>query len=102
MVRNTITNLESRYDYIIIDTPPVGVVTDAAVLSTMVDGVIFIIRQKFAALEQIKLAKSNLEAVHADIIGSVLNDFDVSSTSKKGGYYYNYAYNNEYSKNVHG
>ena len=64
---------------------------DAAVLSMVTDGVIFVIRQRLAAMDQIKLAKANLEAVNADIIGAILNDYDVSGTTKKGGYYYNYS-----------
>ena len=80
----------------IFDTPPVGIVTDAAVLSMVTDGVIFVIRQRLAALDQIKLAKANLDSVNADIIGAILNDYDISGTSKKGGYYYNYTYNYKY------
>lgn len=94
--KEMIEELSSKYDYIIFDTPPVGIVTDAAVLSMITDGVIFVIRQKFAALDQIRLAKSNLEAVKADIIGTVLNDYDAAGTTKKGGYYYNYSYDYKY------
>ncbi len=83
------------YDFIIFDTPPVGVVTDAAVLSMVTDGVIFVIRQKYASLDQIKLAKSNLDAVKADIIGTVLNDYNTARASKSShpGYKYDYNYN---------
>ncbi|MBQ6510069.1 MAG: CpsD/CapB family tyrosine-protein kinase [Flexilinea sp.] len=95
-MKDIVAGFESYYDYLIFDTPPVGIVTDAAVLSMITDGVIFVIRQKFAALDQIRLAKANLEAVKAHIIGSVLNDYDVSGTTKKGGYYYNYAYDYKY------
>lgn len=94
--KEMIEELSSKYDYMIFDTPPVGIVTDAAVLSMITDGVIFVIRQKFAALDQIHLAKSNLEAVKADIIGTVLNDYDAAGTTKKGGYYYNYSYDYKY------
>ena len=95
-MKDLIDQLAAQYDYLIFDTPPVGIVTDAAVLSLITDGVIFVIRQKLAAIDQIRLAKANLDAVKADIIGSVLNDYDVSGTTKKGGYYYNYAYNYKY------
>ena len=95
-MKDLIDQLSSQYDYMIFDTPPVGIVTDAAVLSMITDGVIFVIRQKLAAMDQIRLAKANLDAVKADIIGSILNDYDISGTTKKGGYYYNYAYNYKY------
>jgi len=87
VVKDCIHRLQSEFDYIIFDTPRVGIVTDAAVLSMVTDGVIFVIRQRLAAMEQIRLAKSNLESVKADIIGAILNDFDVSGSTKKGGYY---------------
>lgn len=95
-MKEIVSGFETCYDYLIFDTPPVGIVTDAAVLSMITDGVIFVVRQKFAALDQIRLAKANLDAVQAHIIGSVLNDYDVSGTVKKGGYYYNYAYDYKY------
>ena len=95
-IKDAVADLQQYYDYMIFDTPPVGIVTDAAVLSMITDGVIFVVRQKFAALEQIRLAKANLDSVKADIIGSILNDFDISGTPKKGGYYYNYSYDYKY------
>lgn len=95
-MKEEVARLEEDYDYLIFDTPPVGIVTDAAVLSLITDGVIFVIRQKLAALDQIRLAKDNLDAVKAHIIGSVLNDYDVQGATKKGGYYYNYTYNYKY------
>ena len=95
-IKEAIDELDKYYDYMIFDTPPVGIVTDAAVLSMVTDGVIFVIRQKFAALEQIRLAKANLDSVKADIIGTILNDYDISGTTKKGYYYYNYSYDYKY------
>ncbi len=96
IMKDIVDELQKYYDYIIFDTPPVGVVTDAAVLSMIADGVIFVIRQKMATLDQIRLAKNNLDAVKADVIGAVLNDYDVSGTTKKSGYYYNYTYDYKY------
>jgi capsular exopolysaccharide synthesis family protein len=53
-----VKDLESKFDYIIFDTPPISVVTDAAVLSKLCDGVILVIKQKFASRESAQLAKS--------------------------------------------
>ena len=94
LMKNAIERLDPMYDYILFDTPPAGIVTDAPVLSLFTDGVVFVIRQKLAKLGQIRLAKNNLESVKADIIGCVLNDFDGGGASKHSGYYYNYSYNN--------
>ena len=87
--------LAKQYDYVICDTPPVSVVTDAAILSQYNAGVILVVRQKYATFKQ---AKQNLENVHADILGCVLNQYDVSKnvkeTKQSSYYYYNYDYSN--------
>lgn len=89
---NLLDSVSEQYDYVIIDTPPASVVTDAAVLSTMVDGVLFVVSHAKATIESATLAKKNLEAANANIIGAVLNGFDLKSTSKDSGYYYSYEY----------
>lgn len=90
--------LAEQYDYVICDTPPVSVVTDAAILSQYNAGVILVVRQKYATFKQAKKAKQNLENVHADILGCVLNQYDVSKnvkeTKQSSYYYYNYDYSN--------
>jgi len=91
-----VKDLESKFDYIIFDTPPISVVTDAAVLSKLCDGVILVIKQKFASRESAQLAKRNLENVGANIIGCVLNGFKAEQSSKSYAYYhykkYDYTY----------
>ena len=84
--------LGAQYDYIIMDTPPASVVTDAAVLGTLADGVLFVVSQGNATIEAAQLAKKNLESTHTNIIGAVLNGFDLKSTSRDTGYYYSYEY----------
>lgn len=88
--------LAQRYQYIIFDTPPVSVVTDAAVLGRIADGVILVVRQKYVPIESAKLAKSRLQTAGVNIIGAVLNDFDVKNSARDTGYYYTYDY--EYKK----
>ena len=91
-MKNLIDELDKHYEYIIFDTPPVSVVTDAAVLSQYADGVILVVRQNYATFDEVGLAKKNLDAVNANILGAVLNGFDTKSTEKKNGYYYSYNY----------
>lgn len=89
-----IKDLESKFDYIIFDTPPVSVVTDAAVLSKLCDGVILVIKQKFTDRGSAQLAKKNLENVGANIIGCVLNQFKAEQSSKSYAYYHYKKYKN--------
>jgi capsular exopolysaccharide synthesis family protein len=84
--------LSQKYDYIICDTPPVSVVTDAAALSRFCDGVILVVRQKLSSREQVWAARRNLDAVQANIIGTILSCYDMSNdthavTPYYGGYY---------------
>ena len=87
-----LNRLSDKYDYIICDTPPVSVVTDAAALSQFCDGVILVVRQKTATRDQVWAAKRNLDAVQANIIGTILTCYDSSNdtqgvNSYYGGYY---------------
>ena len=88
-MRDLIHQASSRYDFVLIDTPPLLAVTDAAVLSTMADGVIVVVRMASTARTALRRALSQLEAVSGRLIGTVLNDVDM----RRGGYYYsNYGY----------
>ncbi len=84
--------LKNRADYVLVDTPPVSVVTDAAVLSRYVDGVILVTRPGITTIQGAQLSKRNLEAVNAHILGVVMNGYDVKHSSHKDGYYYSYSY----------
>lgn len=75
-----IDTLAKEYEYILFDTPPVSLLTDAAVLAKVSDGVIFVVRHHFTKIGMALLAKTNLELVGATVIGSVLNDFRVSKS----------------------
>ena len=88
-MREFINDLKEDYDYIFIDTPPIGVVTDAGIISNYSDGCVFVVGSKQCDVEMAKLAKQKLDDVGANIIGAVLNKFE----SEVSGYsYYNYYY----------
>lgn len=65
--------LRSRFDKIIVDAPPLLPVTDAAVASKLVDGVVVIVRNGRTTRTQLTAARQTLDAVNARIIGGVLN-----------------------------
>jgi capsular exopolysaccharide synthesis family protein len=95
-MKDLIKDLESKFDFIVFDTPPVSVVTDAAVLSKFCDGVILVIKHKFTNRESAQLAKRTLENVGANIIGCVLNVFKAGQSSKSYAHHnykkYDYSY----------
>ena len=84
--------LREYYDYVIVDTPPVSVVTDAAVMCRFADGAILVVRPGVTPTQGAQLSKKNLEAVHAHILGVVLNGYDAKRAGHKDGYYYSYSY----------
>ena len=88
--------LREYYDYVIVDTPPVSVVTDAAVMCRFADGAILVVRPGVTPTQGAQLSKKNLEAVHAHILGVVLNGYDAKRAGHKDGYYYSYSY--DYNK----
>ena len=90
-IRDFIESLREYYDYIFIDAPPIGIVTDAGIISTYTDGCIFVVGAGEADIEMAKVSKERLEKVGANILGVVLNKFESSGVSG----YYNYYYEQE-------
>jgi non-specific protein-tyrosine kinase len=82
--------LSKEYDLIVIDTPPVLTVTDAAALASRVDGVILVAKPGITKLSAFKQTVEQMRAIGARILGVVLNE--VNPTSRKYGYYYNRYY----------
>lgn len=78
--------LKENYDVVILDTAPLQAVTDAQILSTKADGVILVVRAESTKKESVIQAKSLLEKVGANILGTVLNG--VENSRKKYYYYY--------------
>ena len=89
-------DLKSHCDILIVDTPPVSLVTDGTILSRYVDGVLLVVRPDVTTIQGAQLSKKNLEAVDAHILGVVINGYDTKKNSKKDGYYYSYNYYSYY------
>lgn len=79
------------YDKVIIDSPPTGAVTDALILSSMVDGVILVVKSGETVIQAAKDAKEKLTNANAHILGVIINGIKES----EGGYYYYYYYGDD-------
>ncbi|MCK0090475.1 polysaccharide biosynthesis tyrosine autokinase [Rhodococcus sp. F64268] len=88
--RDVLDDLRSRFDYVIIDAPPLLPVTDAAVLSTITDGALLIARHGKTTKEQLFRAVGNLRAVNATVLGTILNM--TPAKGRGGSYEYRYYY----------
>ncbi|MGM9615437.1 MAG: CpsD/CapB family tyrosine-protein kinase [Oscillospiraceae bacterium] len=88
--------LRERYDYILLDLPPVTAVTDAVVASHMVDGMVVVVRSGHAARGALAETMRQLSLAEAHILGFVFNGLEEAGSRyyKKGyyskGYYSNY------------
>ena len=90
-----IKRLKSDFDLIIFDTPPIIAVTDAAILSTKVDGVLLVVKSGHTNYDAVVRAKSLMDNVNARVLGALLNGVEVGGMY---GTYYYYYYHNYYSK----
>ena len=87
----------SQYDYIILDTPPCSLLSDAAEIADLADAGLIVIRQDFATRDQILDGVHLLAECRLPIIGSVLNNVHKSlSGSYNYGYGYGYGYGKKY------
>ena len=103
-MRSLLEALEERYDLVLIDSAPLTVVTDAAVLGTKVDGVVLVARANVTEKGALRYAAEQLRNVRAPLLGAVLNDIDFRRDSRyysaygKYGYYHHYYYGDDGSK----
>ena len=85
-----IDQLKPRYDYIIIDTPPLGLVTDAFILMKFSDHNLYLVRQNFTPKDTIKNVDDMYETGKIEKISILFNDVKVQHYAY--GYEYSYGY----------
>jgi polysaccharide biosynthesis transport protein len=87
--KQVIAEMRSRYDRVIVDTPPVLFVSDTSILSTLCDGVILVVKSDKRTRAHASRARKQIEKVKGHIIGGILNNVQVS---RLGHYYSDYYY----------
>ncbi|MGO1369053.1 CpsD/CapB family tyrosine-protein kinase [Senegalia sp. (in: firmicutes)] len=90
-MKEFIHSMENIYDMVIIDAPPVGVVTDASIISTYAGGVILVCGSGQAHIDAVQYSKELIEKVGGNILGVVLNKIPMNE-----GSYYKYNYQSYY------
>lgn len=82
------------YDFVMIDSPPIGAVADPLILARSTHGVLMVVESNKTDREQVTQSRSRLAEMNANILGAIVNKLD---TRKSGyGYYYYYDYNSVY------
>ena len=84
---------KAQFDVVLLDSPPLLAVTDAAVLATMVDGVVLVVRTERTKRDAVRRALGHIHSVRGRLLGAVLNDVDLRSGAYYGSYgHYYYSY----------
>ncbi len=88
-LKQLIDKLSERYDHVILDTAPYGIISDSASLLRLVDGIVVVSRFNVTTKRELSFTLEGLAHLNADVLGIVLNAFD---PKKSTDYYTNYSY----------
>ncbi len=89
-MRELMSALEEKYDYIIIDTPPVNVVSDALVLKELVNGYVLNVRADYSDVKELSEAIKSISAAGGEIFGVILGAVNFKSQRDYKRYYNKY------------
>ena len=95
--RSFVESLKPSYDYVVFDTPPLSAFVDAAVIGSVVDGALLVVRRNFVKREAVVSSLEQLKKAGANVLGTVLNYCE----NERSDYYYEY-YNKSGSKRDQG
>jgi receptor protein-tyrosine kinase len=84
-----IDQVRPMFDYVLIDSPPTGLVSDSAIIAAQADGVLLVLDAGATRKTSVRKAMRDLKTIGANVLGTVMNGVD----PQKGGYYgYQYTY----------
>ncbi|MBE6701315.1 MAG: CpsD/CapB family tyrosine-protein kinase [Ruminococcaceae bacterium] len=92
-MKTLLDELSKKYDFILIDTPPVNIVSDALPLIRISDGVVLVVREMVATYKDFKKLLSNLGLIKANILGIIYIGTDETTP-----YYHSANYGHKYNK----
>ena len=99
--RNMLEVLRMKYDYVIVDTPPLGSVIDAAIVGAICDGTVIVVESGAISYKFVQNVKEQLNKVGCRILGCVLNKVNTKKNPYYGKYYGHY-YGNYYGNGQDG
>jgi len=91
-MRETLSRVRQLYDYVLIDSPPVMAVSDALLLSTMVDGVVIVIGGRGTPRDTVRHACARLRHAQANILGTMINRVNINDNDCSEDYYGSFAH----------
>lgn len=96
-MKNLLQALRAQFDYVIIDTPPVLLLSDALALAPQTDGAVLVCRHQVSYISDIERALETLRFAKANILGVVVNDYKTMQTKNYYGGYKKYYYYSSYA-----
>ena len=96
-MKKLLEQLSSRYDYIIIDTPPINIVTDALTLLDTIAGILLIAKHAQSTYDALGEAIDAIKMADGALLGVVVNNVSVAGGKYGGKYSYKYKYGYRYS-----
>jgi capsular exopolysaccharide synthesis family protein len=90
--KKIVSELENNFDRVIFDSPPVGPVTDAAILARLTDGTIIVAKFGETSKDGLMRARRQLVDGGVNVLGCILNDLDLAHGQKYGYYAGKYGY----------
>lgn len=103
-MKEMISQLKKNYDYIILDTPPVGLVSDALELAQFCDVTLYIVRQNFTKKEMLTLLNNRTKRGELNNVSIIFNGYENKAKYGVGygyGYGYGYSYGYGYGSGYH-
>lgn len=82
-MRQFVKELEAEADFVVVDTPPSALLSDAAIVAQYVDGAVFVIRQDYTEADRILEGMEILSGSGAEITGCILNDANIRSNNSE-------------------
>lgn len=87
-----LADIREKYDLVVIDTPPILAVTDAAVIGKQCGTTLMVTRFQMNPVKELEIAKRRLETTGVPVKGAILNAMERKAATSYGYGYYNYSY----------
>ncbi len=95
--RAMMKEMKKEADYVILDTPPSAVVSDASIIAKNTDACLYVVRQDYAKLDSLQEGMDMMAGTGAAVVGTVLNGIETTVFSGGYGYgYYSYGHYGRY------
>lgn len=97
-MKDLVDRLSAEFDFVLLDTPPVGILADAVALAKYCDGALLVVAYRQGKQREIGDAVANIQQTGCKVLGAVLNDVRFKNLSNRHYYYNSKRYSSYYSK----